>query len=462
MAGRGAVPLRDGEGARPAPAGPAAGARTRWPPVPHEPAAERARRRRTPLLSDPAAPAPTAPPTVERRRAPPAPPRAAAGTAKAAGHAGAVARRSHRPRPVPRSSAVRLGKAASGERSETRPPAAAAPAVPSRRTDAPALSSVPSLPPETPPAGAGPGAAARLALRRRGARPRRRVRAAARRRGVRGRRSRTSSARSPSTLAFLRRRLTGDYERRRVRLRRGLHRARLPAAAAAALPVAGSGSRCAASRTSRPRAAALVVANHSGTIALDSLMTQVAVHDEHPAHRHLRMLGADLVFQTPFVGARRPQVRLDPGGQRRRRAAAGRRRAGRGLARGLQGRRQAVQRALQAAAVRPRRLRRRRRCAPGCRSSRARSSGAEEIYPIIGNMKTRRPAARAAVRADHPDLPAARAARPDPAAEQVDHRVRGADRDRRRSARARPTTRCWSSTSPTRSARRSSRRSTRC
>ena len=44
------------------------------------------------------------------------------------------------------------------------------------------------------------------------------------------------------------------------------------------------------------------MANHSGTIALDSLMTQVAVHDEHPAHRHLRMLGADLVFQTPVVG----------------------------------------------------------------------------------------------------------------------------------------------------------------
>ncbi|MGN6754587.1 MAG: 1-acyl-sn-glycerol-3-phosphate acyltransferase [Intrasporangium sp.] len=48
---------------------------------------------------------------------------------------------------------------------------------------------------------------------------------------------------------------------------------------------------------------ALVVANHSGTVALDSLMTQVAVHDEHPQHRHLRMLGADLVFQTPFIGA---------------------------------------------------------------------------------------------------------------------------------------------------------------
>lgn len=47
---------------------------------------------------------------------------------------------------------------------------------------------------------------------------------------------------------------------------------------------------------------ALVVANHSGVIALDALMTQVALHDEHPAHRHLRMLGANLVFQTPFIG----------------------------------------------------------------------------------------------------------------------------------------------------------------
>ena len=46
---------------------------------------------------------------------------------------------------------------------------------------------------------------------------------------------------------------------------------------------------------------ALVVANHSGTIPLDSVMTQVALLDHHPAHRHLRMLGADLVFQTPVL-----------------------------------------------------------------------------------------------------------------------------------------------------------------
>jgi 1-acyl-sn-glycerol-3-phosphate acyltransferase len=47
---------------------------------------------------------------------------------------------------------------------------------------------------------------------------------------------------------------------------------------------------------------ALIVANHSGAVAFDALMTQLAVHDEHPRHRHLRMLGADLVFSTPFLG----------------------------------------------------------------------------------------------------------------------------------------------------------------
>ncbi len=46
---------------------------------------------------------------------------------------------------------------------------------------------------------------------------------------------------------------------------------------------------------------ALVVANHSGTIPLDAAMTTLAIYDHHPAHRHLRMLGADLVFQLPFL-----------------------------------------------------------------------------------------------------------------------------------------------------------------
>jgi 1-acyl-sn-glycerol-3-phosphate acyltransferase len=48
---------------------------------------------------------------------------------------------------------------------------------------------------------------------------------------------------------------------------------------------------------------ALVVANHSGTLPVDALMTTVALHDDHPAQRRFRLLGADLVFDMPFVGA---------------------------------------------------------------------------------------------------------------------------------------------------------------
>ncbi|HWO63028.1 MAG TPA: lysophospholipid acyltransferase family protein, partial [Umezawaea sp.] len=48
---------------------------------------------------------------------------------------------------------------------------------------------------------------------------------------------------------------------------------------------------------------ALLVANHSGTLPLDATMTAFAVAQEHPSKRHLRMLGADLVFRTPLLGA---------------------------------------------------------------------------------------------------------------------------------------------------------------
>jgi 1-acyl-sn-glycerol-3-phosphate acyltransferase len=45
---------------------------------------------------------------------------------------------------------------------------------------------------------------------------------------------------------------------------------------------------------------ALVVSNHSGTFPIDSLVTSLVVHDH--ADRYLRMLGADLVFRLPFIG----------------------------------------------------------------------------------------------------------------------------------------------------------------
>ena len=46
---------------------------------------------------------------------------------------------------------------------------------------------------------------------------------------------------------------------------------------------------------------ALIVANHSGTLPLDAVMTSLALLDHHPAHRHLRLLGADLVFSLPVI-----------------------------------------------------------------------------------------------------------------------------------------------------------------
>ncbi len=48
--------------------------------------------------------------------------------------------------------------------------------------------------------------------------------------------------------------------------------------------------------------AALVVANHSGTLPLDAVMLQTAIHDDHPVGRNLRLLGADLVYEIPFLG----------------------------------------------------------------------------------------------------------------------------------------------------------------
>ncbi|MGV9714213.1 lysophospholipid acyltransferase family protein [Gordonia sp. NPDC003424] len=46
---------------------------------------------------------------------------------------------------------------------------------------------------------------------------------------------------------------------------------------------------------------ALLVANHAGTLPVDALMTSVAVHDHHPTNRYLRVLAADMAFDTPGV-----------------------------------------------------------------------------------------------------------------------------------------------------------------
>ncbi|MFF2118139.1 lysophospholipid acyltransferase family protein [Kitasatospora sp. NPDC058184] len=106
--------------------------------------------------------------------------------------------------------------------------------------------------------------------------------------------------RAAERLAFLRRRVTGDYEVDEFGFDRELTEEvllsllrplaekyfRIDVQGAEHIPAEGG---------------ALIVANHSGTIPLDALMTQVAVHDHHPARRHLRMLAADLVFVLPGI-----------------------------------------------------------------------------------------------------------------------------------------------------------------
>ncbi|MFJ3948341.1 lysophospholipid acyltransferase family protein [Streptomyces griseoaurantiacus] len=101
-------------------------------------------------------------------------------------------------------------------------------------------------------------------------------------------------------LAFLRRRLTGDYEvddfgydeeltdQVLMSLLRPLYEKyfRVEVKGIENIPAEGG---------------ALIVANHSGTLPMDGLMMQVAVHDHHPVGRHLRLLAADLVFVLPVV-----------------------------------------------------------------------------------------------------------------------------------------------------------------
>ncbi|WP_238421436.1 lysophospholipid acyltransferase family protein [Gordonia sp. 'Campus'] len=46
---------------------------------------------------------------------------------------------------------------------------------------------------------------------------------------------------------------------------------------------------------------ALLVANHAGTIPVDAVITSLAVHDNHPDGRYLRVLAADMAFDTPGI-----------------------------------------------------------------------------------------------------------------------------------------------------------------
>ncbi|MEU3561989.1 lysophospholipid acyltransferase family protein [Kitasatospora sp. NPDC006786] len=106
--------------------------------------------------------------------------------------------------------------------------------------------------------------------------------------------------RAAERLAFLRRRVTGDYEVDEFGFDRELTEEVL---LSLLRPLAEKYFRIDVQGVEHIPAegGALIVANHSGTIPLDALMTQVVIHDHHPARRHLRMLAADLVFVLPGV-----------------------------------------------------------------------------------------------------------------------------------------------------------------
>jgi 1-acyl-sn-glycerol-3-phosphate acyltransferase len=100
-------------------------------------------------------------------------------------------------------------------------------------------------------------------------------------------------------LAFLRRRLTGDFEVDEYGFDAEVTERFL---LAAIRPLAQKWFRVEVRGAENIPAegGALVVSNHSGTIPLDGLVTMVSVHDT--TGRNLRPLGADLVFNMPLVG----------------------------------------------------------------------------------------------------------------------------------------------------------------
>jgi 1-acyl-sn-glycerol-3-phosphate acyltransferase len=110
-------------------------------------------------------------------------------------------------------------------------------------------------------------------------------------------------------LAFLRRRVTGDYSVDEYGFDAEVTERFL---LAALRPIAEKWFRVEVRGIENipTEGGALVVSNHSGTVPVDGLMTMVSVHDH--SGRNLRPLGADLVFRMPVVGemARKAGVTL--------------------------------------------------------------------------------------------------------------------------------------------------------
>jgi 1-acyl-sn-glycerol-3-phosphate acyltransferase len=101
-------------------------------------------------------------------------------------------------------------------------------------------------------------------------------------------------------LAFLRRRLTGEYAVDEYGFDQEVAEKLL---LASLRPIAEKWFRIEVRGIENlpPTGGALVVSNHSGTLPVDGLMTMVTIHDR--TGRFLRPLGADLVFRLPGISS---------------------------------------------------------------------------------------------------------------------------------------------------------------
>ena len=163
---------------------------------------------------------------------------------------------------------------------------------------------------------------------------------------------------------------------------------------------------------------ALLVSNHAGTLPLDAMILQTVVYDE--IGRHVRMLGADLIFKTPYSHdlARKTGTTLACQEDADRLLAAD-----------------------QLVAVFPEgfkglgkpyadRYKLQRFGRGGFVSAAIRAQvpiiptaivGSEEIYPLISKVAGSVPGTRRTVLPDHTAVSVVWGARHDPAAEQMDH-----------------------------------------
>ena len=172
-----------------------------------------------------------------------------------------------------------------------------------------------------------------------------------------------------------------------------------------------------------------------GSLPLDAIMLQTGLHDEHPAHRNLRLLGADLVYELPVPVLPGPQAghtRACPANAdgccstaswsacspRGSRASASRSATGTSCAGSA------------AAGSRS------PRCAPGCRSSRARSSAPRRSTRCSATPSRWPGLLRLPYFPITPAVPVAGPGRRGAAAVPVDHRVLPAGADHRLPGRA--------------------------